>query len=127
MKLEQKRDIAEFITRGLDDFQCMLQYAPMRGPNSLKDNEVFGRAEAIERIARTWTGARLKAKRDELLRSNARGDLEKYHTMTPEGGYGSSFEAYSWHHAEEQAVAAGYAVLDWTEGMDRKHILVIED
>lgn len=126
MKYEQKRDIAEFITRGKSDFECMMLYAPLRGHNKLRDQDEFTREDAIRRIVKTWSGAKLKGERDAILRSNARGDLESYVTMTRDGGYGSSFEAYSWFHAEEQAVAAGYEILDWTE-MEDKHILVVAD
>ena len=126
MKYEQKRDIAEFITRGLDDFTCYMRYAPTRGPNRLRDHDVFGRQEAIERITKTWSTAKLVAERDAKLASNARGDLETFSTMTPDGGYGADFQAYSWYHAEEQAKAAGYKVVDWTE-MEDKNILVIVD
>lgn len=127
MKYEEKRDIAEFITRGMSDFECMMMYAPTRGPNRLTDHEVFGRNEAIERITKTWSGAKLRAERNALLASNARGDLETFVTMTVDGGYGSEFQAYSWHHADEQAVAAGYKILDWTDGMEGKHILVVAE
>lgn len=126
MKYEQKRDIAEFITRGKSDFECMMLYAPLRGPNRIKDHDEFTRADAIERITKTWSGPKLLGERDAILRSNARGDLETYVTMTVDGGYGAEFQAYSWHHADEQAVAANYKVLDWTE-MEDKHILVVAD
>jgi hypothetical protein len=122
VKYDEKRDIAEFITRGMDDFGCFMLYSP----KNLHDHDAFGRQEAIERIAKTWSGAKLRAERDAKLASNARGDLETYVTMTVDGGYGAEFQAYSWYHADEQARENGYVVLDWTEGMDEKHILVVQ-
>lgn len=121
MKSEEKQDIAEFLTRGMSDFDCYMAFAPRRG----NDSDVFGRKEAIARIASTWSGAKLRARRDALLKSNSRGELEIFVTMTVDGGYGTQFQAYSWYHAEEQAKAAGYKILDWTE-MEHRKILVIQ-
>lgn len=52
--------------------------------------------------------------------------MATYVTMTPKGGYGSSYQAESWEAATAQAEADGYEVLDWTEhGSER--VLVIPD
>lgn len=53
--------------------------------------------------------------------------METYATMTPAGGYGSSFQADSWEDAERQAIAAGYDVVDWTTGLGEENILVIAE
>lgn len=121
MKYENKRDAAEFITRGKTDIECAMLY----GPRDPAAQWGFTRSDAIEHIAKTWTPDKIRAERDALLASNARGDLETYVTMTVDGGYGAEFQAYSWYHADEQATAAGYAVLDWTDSMEGKNILVV--
>lgn len=118
-----KRDIAEYLTSGLSDFDCFVTYAP-RG---LTDHEVFGRREAIERLVKTSSLKGLQAKRDAKMASNARGQLETYRAMTADGGYAAEFQAYSWYHADEQAAAAGYEVVDWTTGMQDENVLVIKE
>jgi hypothetical protein len=122
MKDAEKLDIAEFLLKGMEEFAIILQYKPQ----NWGDITPFTREDAVQILVQRHSGPQLRAMRDEKLRSNARGELETFKTMTVDGGYGSSFQAYSWYHADEQAKKSGYVVLDWTEGMDEK-ILVIRD
>jgi hypothetical protein len=52
--------------------------------------------------------------------------MDKFVTMTVEGGYGSVFQAATWEDAEKQAKAAGYKVLDWTEA-NGENVLVVSE
>lgn len=122
MTVQQRLELAEFITRGKDDLQCFMEFA--HGLDVLPSE--FGRMQAVEYLADKYTDEKLSDWKRQLQESNARGDDETFRTMTRDGGYGSSFRAKSWYDAEEQATKSGYKVLDWTD-FGGENVLVIAE